>query len=275
MLKISENIKNLESNTAISSDGVEIRYKIYGTGEPTLIFVHGWACDKSYWNEQIPYFSKSFRMVLIDLAGHGESGQNRNDWTMEFFGEDVACVAKKLGTAKIILIGHSMGGPVILEAARTMPNVIGIVGVDANFEYSEDKRTQEEKDKDQAKLDQFCSNLDQSNLIQNLSESMFIPSSDPGLVEKITKKMASRPQHIIEGAARNLNNYHSTTTRFTELQIPIRVINSFRNPIDKEAGKRYVSSFEVKLMENVGHFVMIEDPEMFNQILDNFIKDLV
>ncbi|KKL95395.1 hypothetical protein LCGC14_1855000, partial [marine sediment metagenome] len=147
--------KNGEAYSAISSDGVEIRYEIHGTGEPTLVFVHGWCCDKSYWKEQIPYFSQSYRMVIIDLAGHGESGLNRIDWTMELFGEDVACVVNQLGNAKIVLIGHSMGGPVILEAAvRTRPNVIGIVGVDANFEYSEDTRTQEEKDKFQAEYDQ-------------------------------------------------------------------------------------------------------------------------
>ena len=267
--------KNGEAYSAISSDGVEIRYEIHGTGEPTLVFVHGWCCDKSYWKEQIPYFSQSYRMVIIDLAGHGESGLNRIDWTMELFGEDVACVVNQLGNAKIVLIGHSMGGPVILEAAvRTRPNVIGIVGVDANFEYSEDTRTQEEKDKFQAEYDQFFANFNQNTFKKYLAENMFIPVSDPGLVEEITQKMASRPPHIVEGASRNLVNYHSTLTRFTELQLPIRVINSFKNPIAKEAGKRYVSSFEVQLMENVGHFVMIEDPEKFNQILDKFIQEI-
>ncbi|KKN34271.1 hypothetical protein LCGC14_0795280 [marine sediment metagenome] len=133
-----ENQTNSQSKVAISSDGVEIHYKIYGTGEPTLVFVHGWCCDKSYWKEQIPYFSKSYRMVLIDLAGHGESGLNRKDWTMELFGEDVACVAKKLGITKIVLIGHSMAGQVILEAARWLPNVIGIIFVDAFTDFAQD-----------------------------------------------------------------------------------------------------------------------------------------
>lgn len=270
VLMISKNFKNPDSNIATSSDGVEIRYEIYGKGEPALIFVHGWCCNKSYWREQIPYFSKSYRIVLIDLGGHGESGLNRNSWTIEAFGDDVACVAKKLGPSKIVLIGHSMGGPVILEAATQLSNVLGIIGVDTlgNIEY---KASQEEIDKGMSNFRKDFKNT----AINFITNNLFLPSSDPTLVEEISKDMASEPPEIGIDAFLNTWKYHSAPSRFEELKLPIRIIKSSKSLINIRAGKRHAPSFEVKSMENVGHFVMLEDPETFNIILDEILIDLI
>jgi pimeloyl-ACP methyl ester carboxylesterase len=62
-----------------SKDGIPISFEVYGTGEPTLVFVHGWSCDARYWRAQVPHFSKNHRVVTIDLAGHGHSGTTRSD----------------------------------------------------------------------------------------------------------------------------------------------------------------------------------------------------
>src|SRR5512145_1561556 len=77
---------------AFSKDGTPVSYEVYGSGEPTLVFVHGWSCDARYWREQVPYFSKTHRVVTLDLAGHGHSGSKRSKYTMQAFGEDVRAV---------------------------------------------------------------------------------------------------------------------------------------------------------------------------------------
>ena len=58
---------------ALSKDGTPISYEVHGAGDPTLVFVHGWSCDARYWREQVPYFSKKYRVITVDLAGHGHS----------------------------------------------------------------------------------------------------------------------------------------------------------------------------------------------------------
>ena len=114
-----------------SKDGTPISYEVYGSGEPTLVFVHGWSCDGRYWQAQVPHFSKDHRVVVIDLAGHGHSGMGRSKYTMKDFGEDVRAVVEAVGSRDVILIGHSMGGTAAAEAARLMPDrVIGIIGID-------------------------------------------------------------------------------------------------------------------------------------------------
>ena len=95
-------------DVAISPDGVPIYYETQGTGQPALVFVHGWSCDRSYWERQVGHFAHQYQVVAIDLAGHGESGLNRQAWTMPAFGEDVVVVVEKLGLEQVVLIGHSM-----------------------------------------------------------------------------------------------------------------------------------------------------------------------
>lgn len=115
----------------LSKDSTLISYEVYGTGEISLVFVHGWSCDSLYWRKQIPAFSQDYTVILIDLAGHGHSGIRRQTYTMEAFGEDVQAVVEAIGCENVILIGHSMGGTVIAEAAQTMPQRIrGLIGVD-------------------------------------------------------------------------------------------------------------------------------------------------
>ena len=105
--------------TVPSIDGIPIAYEVHGQAEPALVLVHGWSCDRSYWKEQVDYLSPQYRLVLVDLAGHGESGAGRKDYTMASFGADVAAVVDSLKLQKVVLAGHSMGGDVVIEAAKS------------------------------------------------------------------------------------------------------------------------------------------------------------
>jgi pimeloyl-ACP methyl ester carboxylesterase len=119
-----------------SSDGVPIGYEVHGSGTPALVFVHGWSCDRSYWRGQVDAFAARHRVVTVDLAGHGASGAGRSAWTMPAFGEDVVAVVAELGLDDLVLddlvlVGHSMGGDVIVETALRLPGqVLGLVWVD-------------------------------------------------------------------------------------------------------------------------------------------------
>src|SRR3954468_21245680 len=126
--------------TVPSADGIPIRYHVEGPAKspsPALVFVHCWSCDRHLWDETAGHFAKRYRVVTLALAGHGESGQGRKDWTIPAFGQDVASVVRALDLKKVILVGHSMGGPVILEAARALPDrVVGLVPVDTLLKVS-------------------------------------------------------------------------------------------------------------------------------------------
>ena len=104
-----------EIGQTIGADATTIAYETHGAGELALVFIHGWSCDRAYWREQLPHFAEDYKVVAIDLAGHGASGDERESYSMENFGADVAAVVDHLGLERVVLIGHSMGGLVIVD----------------------------------------------------------------------------------------------------------------------------------------------------------------
>ncbi|WP_426667288.1 alpha/beta fold hydrolase [Mucilaginibacter sp. McL0603] len=101
VLQFSCNSKSNKSTTAdkpikISNEGVNIVYSDSGNGDTTLLFVHGWGINRSYWSNQVNYFSKKYRVVTIDLPGFGQSGKNRNIWNTEAYGLDLDTVISQL-----------------------------------------------------------------------------------------------------------------------------------------------------------------------------------
>ncbi|UCC39632.1 MAG: alpha/beta hydrolase [Candidatus Aminicenantes bacterium] len=259
-------------DSAISADGVSIAYEVRGKGEPAIVFIHGWCCDRTYWEAQLPYFAQKYKVVTIDLAGHGESGLDRKEWTMGAFGEDVIAVINKLNLDQVVLVGHSMGGPVILEAARRMPKrVIGLVGVDTlqNFEF---KFTQEQ-------IDEFFTPL-RSNFVEssrNFVRSMFTPTSDSALVEKIANDMSSAPPDVGIGALEGYVDFQNNEIIqvLKEVKVPITCINSDKDPTNVEINQHYAPSFKAMIMSGVGHFNMMEDPETFNRLLEESVQEFV
>ena len=97
-----------------------INYYIKGTDKKALVFVHGYSCSSEYWWPQLEYFSKDHTVIAVDIAGHGKSGLNRQEYSMDAFGNDVTSVIEHLDLEEVVLIGHSMGGPVVVKAAKIL-----------------------------------------------------------------------------------------------------------------------------------------------------------
>src|SRR5262249_40949576 len=124
--------------TLRADDGLSLVCDIRGKGDTALFFLHGWCGDRAYWKHQVDVFAADYRVVALDQAGHGESGKERKRWSASGLAADVEAVAKALGLKRVILVGHSMGGPVALIAAKRMPGtVVAVIGVDTlqNVEF--------------------------------------------------------------------------------------------------------------------------------------------
>lgn len=252
---------------AISADGVPIHYEVHGHGAPALVFVHGWCCNRNHWRRQVEHFAPQFTVVAIDLAGHGELGLHREAWTIPAFGQDVVAVIKQLDLAQVVLLGHSMGGAVIVEAALQTPTqVIGLVGIDT-FRAIAQTRTK-------AVIDAFLGPLrlnfrEAANAF--VSSQMFVPTSEPAFVAAIAKEMAAAPPQMAIGAAEALIGHDAQVRAGLQaIRAPICAINAAYHPTDQEAARRY--GVRVALMEGVGHFLMMEDYATFNQLLNEAIQ---
>jgi pimeloyl-ACP methyl ester carboxylesterase len=107
----------------LSRDGVALAYEEAGQGEPTILLVHCWTCDHSFLAPQHRHFAARHRVVNVDLRGHGESDKPKQTYTMAGFADDLAWLCGQLGVEKPVIVGHSMGGNVALEAARRHPDL--------------------------------------------------------------------------------------------------------------------------------------------------------
>ncbi len=115
------------------SHGRRIHYESRGTGARTLVLIHGWTCDGGFWSANLPALSQHNRVLVVDLPGHGRS-EPCATCSMEEFGDAVLAVMDAAGARRAILVGHSMGGAVMLAALRRAPQRIqAIVAVDAVF----------------------------------------------------------------------------------------------------------------------------------------------
>jgi len=256
------------SGTAISSDGIPIRYDAAGKGDPALVFVHCGGCNRSFWDGQTAYFAAKHRVVALDLAGYGQSGVGRKDWTMPAFGQDVVSVVEALDLKRVVLIGHSLGGPAVLEAARRMPGrVAGLVLVDTllDFEF----RLPPEL------MEQALSALQadyRAATIAFLSQYLFSASTPAPVKARVQETMLSVPQEITVAVA-PLGMYDPLPA-LREITVPIRAINTDLRPTNVEGNRRHVPSYQVAIMKGVGHYPMLEQPEAFTALLAEALREL-
>jgi pimeloyl-ACP methyl ester carboxylesterase len=255
-----------------SPDGVEISYTVQGQGTPALVFVHGWSCDKTYWREQVPEFSKKFKVVTIDLGGHGKSGLNRDNFTIGSFGDDVAAVVNGLELDKVILIGHSMGGSVIIDAATKLPGKVeALIGIDTYEQLNDTTLTSEMMQKLLAPF-----RADFKNSTMAFVKSMFPATADSVLVETIAMDMSSAPENVAIQAFTSMFDYDKKAKWvLKDLQLPVYAVSTDFWPTDVEGNRKYTKSFEVKLMKGYGHFLMLENPEMFNRLLGETVDEII
>jgi pimeloyl-ACP methyl ester carboxylesterase len=257
----------LKDRTAVSADGVKIHYRAGGTGLPALVFVHCWSCDATYWREQLPVFAAGHRVVAIDLAGHGESGDARERFTIAAFAADVAAVVAKEKLERVVLIGHSMGGPVALAAAPLLAGKVAlIIGVD-NMQNAEQEWPEE-----QFKALHDAMKADFPKATDGFVRSMFPQDADAKLVAGVAADMAAAPPRVAISAIEELRGFKEADA-MAAAGVPIVCINAPMWPTDVEANRRHAKSFDIVLVEGVGHFLQLEKPAAFNDALARVLAD--
>jgi pimeloyl-ACP methyl ester carboxylesterase len=256
----------------MSADGVHIEYHLYGSGDPAILLIHGWSCDGNYWSAQLAALKAKYTTVTVDLAGHGASGSNRTDWSMGNFGEDVAAVARQLQNSKIILIGHSMGAPVALEATRRIGDrVIGVIAVDSLKTVGEPPPTEAQI---QLRLKPFREDFI-GHTRAFVTGAMFAPGADPKFVQKVAYDMSLEPPEVAIAAMESISRMDFAKL-LPDIHVPVVAINSsLGKPVDEARIRKSIPGFKAITLENTGHFLMMEAPERFNPVLLQEIAALV
>lgn len=251
-----------------SIDGERIAYEKRGAGDLAIVLVHGWSCDRGYFKHQLESFSDRYTTVSVDLAGHGESTVGREISTIPLFGEDVAAVVRKLDLKRVVLVGHSMGGDVVVAAARLLKGrVVGLIWVDDYKDLGPPSPD--------AEIEAFAAQFraDFPGMADKVVRSLFRKDADPALVDRVAKDMAAAPPQVGATSIESSFKYaHEIPGALAELKLPVIAINADNGPTDVASlAKHGVKSV---VMPGVGHFLMLEDPKRFDALLATAIEDL-
>lgn len=236
-----------------ASDGQSIRVETYGSGDPAVVLVHGGMCDKSHWAKQLGFLARDWKAVVFDLPGHGESGKDRREWSIEKFGDDVARVVRGVVDTQVVLVGHSMGGLVVLEAARLLgTKVAGVIIVDALHQPSRQLTAPRPPEG--------------ADVRTMMKKGMFTASSDPALQDRIVEAMLSAPPEIAGGIRAAAARYDAVSALKAVAALPLAMIFSGLRPVDAADVRACHPDARLWVVKDTGHFLMIEQSELFNQL---------
>ena len=256
--------------TVKASDGLSLACDVRGKGDTALVLLHGWGGDREYWKNQTDVFAADYKVVTLDQAGHGESGKDRKAWTVESLAGDVESVVKDLGLKRVILVGHSMGGPVALLAAKRMPGtVVAVIGVDT-LQDAEFKQPEE-------LLKPILDGLEKDFKGTVRPCSTAARREGGSGVEEVARGQGSKARTRRSPLPSCGTCSPSTRGSVKEARVPVRCINSaggykFFTPTAVETNKKY-ADFDAVTIRGVGHYPMLEKPKEFNHKLGEVLKE--
>lgn len=256
-----------------ANDGVEIAVSTSGSGPLTLVFVPGWCLDQTYWEEQIYIFSQDYKTVTLDLPGFGKSGKDRSLYSIESYADDIAVVIAKLRLNNVVLIGHSMAGDIILEAAQHNPYILALVGVD-NFKDINTELNDEMK----SEIDRFMTMIQEqyTEIAPSYAESQLFHSQTDTIVKnKVLNDIRTADPHISTSVLQAVFDYSpKEKDRLSNLKQNLYLINSKLPKTNTKSLAASGVNFKVWEIVGTGHYPMTENPRAFNAHLQEILNEI-
>jgi pimeloyl-ACP methyl ester carboxylesterase len=190
---------------------------------------------------------------------------------MANYAADVVAVVHEIPNQKIVLVGHAMGGIVVLEAARTIgKRVIGIIAVDSLKSIGQPPMS---KSQFEELVQPFRADFI-GHMHDFVGQYLFTKDADPAFVRKVAGDMALASPRVAVPSLEALYRYDFGAT-LPEVHVPIIAINSdLHMPTDEARIRKSAPTFRSIVVPGTGHFLMMEAPQRFNPILLQSIESL-
>ncbi|RIK35399.1 MAG: alpha/beta hydrolase [Chloroflexi bacterium] len=250
----------------LARDGVRLAYTESGSGSPPLLLVHGWTCDHTYFAPQAEHFSRSHRVVSVDLRGHGASDKPEQEYTMAAFADDLRWMCEQLGVERPVVVGHSMGGVIAFEMAARYPDIVGaVVAVDSPIVPP---------DALAAQIPGLVEGL-KSPAYRDVSRGfvsggLFLPTDDPERKARIVEAMAAAPQHVMASAMECIFTC-DTSAAVASCKAPALLINAAVPLADLARLQQLCPHIMIGQTVGAGHFNQLEVPDQVNAMIERFL----
>ncbi len=258
-------------------NGIRLYYEVHGdSGEP-LVLVHGYTGDISDWRHQFPEFSKTHRVLAMDLRGHGrsEAPADRSSYTLEKMADDVEALVDQVGFERYHLLGHSMGGGIVQEIALRSPQrLLSLILHDTSLKFAMggDPAIKEWRDKRHA-----LAESDGMAAVAGMPPLMPPPPHIPPerLEEEKVRLSKMSPDGFI-GAWKGLEDWQGTRRRAHAISAPTLIIyGSLDAPLLIDGSTRLaelIPNSHVEVIPETAHSPQWERPELFNRALRKHLE---
>jgi pimeloyl-ACP methyl ester carboxylesterase len=251
---------------SVTHDGVRLVYETAGAGEPPIVFVHGWCCDRSYFAPQLAHFAAQHAVAALDLRGHGESGRSgpaADGYRIESLAGDVLAVAAAAGLHRPVVAGHSLGALAGLACAARPGAIRALLMIDPAPITNDAARA--------FFLDSVAAvAADQDgSWRRSFAAGMFLPS-DHVRRAAIMSGMAQTPPGIAAAVLRAMGEFDGAAA-LAAAAVPVLSIGS-AVPANKSADLRALRpSIMIGQTVGAGHFLQLEVPEQVNAMIERFL----
>jgi pimeloyl-ACP methyl ester carboxylesterase len=248
---------------------MRVHYKLIGDSGPALVLVHGWACNVGFWRGQAP-LAKTLRLVLVDLPGHGLSDKPEIAYTMPLFARAVEAVLRDAKIEQAVLAGHSMGTAVVWQFSRLFPlRTRALVAVDGAFRSYVSSQQDREKFAERYRGPNFVAAM--TAVIDGIAGK----TPPPPLRDEIRSEMLKTPQHVVASAAYEMSD---PEVFVPDPKVPVPVLavyadSPFWSADYRTAISAFIPELEYKTIDGVGHFLMLEKPELVNELVLRFLRE--
>ncbi len=267
-----------------TSDGAKIYYEDHGEGQP-IVLVHGWLCSSRFWRKNVPELAKAFRVVTLDLRGHGNSSKVLTGHTVAQYARDLRKLVEHLGLQETILVGWSLGGPVVLsyyEQYRRDPRLKGLGLVDTcPFPFSPapwNSHVLKDCNFDAMNAAFVDHAADPGRFAVGFTNRMFRRKPSDADMDWVVREMMKTPPWIAQAIYSDflMSDYART---LPTIQVPVIVFAAdsgvFHDGI--AMGKAIAEQLPQGMFipfEDAGHILFYEQPRRFNDALTGFVKGL-
>lgn len=252
--------------TELIRDGVRLWYTEAGNGDPPLLFVHGWCGDHGYVAPQLEGFAGDHRVIAVDLRGHGASDKPVEDYTVDGFADDLIWLAGQLELTQLVLVGHSLGGVVVLEAAASRPDLIAAaVLIDPAPIVKPPGLTEVARELVIALHGPDY--LDAAR--QHIEHVLFAPGDDAGTRARVADAMCRTPQHVMASAMEQIFAWEGEAA-LGRCHVPVLIVSTTTTFNDVAQCQELCPSISVTSVD-ASHFAQLLEPEQVNAAIDNFL----
>ena len=235
-----------------------------GDGARPVVLVHGWSCRAEDWQGLLASPPAGVTLYAVALPGHGRArDQQAPAWTIAGLGQALLAGLDAAGLSSPVLVGHSMGGAVVMEAARQRADVAAVILVDTFVIPYGDLSEAQAADIEAPFREDFAAAM--ANLVTNSVGSQL----DEAGRETLIRQMSEGNQAVLLPLWHDLLRWNPEPA-FADIRCPIHAING--DLIPEPAKARCQGRLQEWLIPGAGHFPQLEMPEEFGRVFGEVIK---